>query len=128
MRKILIVLVSLFFWNLEDTFAQKSKKQDTFPTYEQIRGNRNEIYDFVDPRAAAAGQKPAYKVISPYYDAFNYPADSTTYYLNGRKVKNKKVAEAQVKEKAGNIERVMVGEVDESGMRVIEIDYEPKKE
>ncbi|WP_439556853.1 hypothetical protein [Dyadobacter sp.] len=116
-----------------DTSAQKARKDEAFPTYEQIRGNRKQIYDYVEPVQFSNGNpigevdKPTQTLISRHHSPFSFPADSTTYYLNGKKSKSQKVAEAELLEKAGNVERVMIGEVDKKGRRVIEIDYEPKK-
>ncbi|KQS33305.1 hypothetical protein [Dyadobacter sp. Leaf189] len=114
--------------------AQKSKKGDSFPTYEQIRGDRREIFDHVAPvqvvdqNVAGETGKLHVPVTLRRFDAFGYPPDSTIYYLNGRKIKSQKAAEAELREKAGNVERVSIGEVDKKGMRVIEIDYELKKQ
>ncbi|WP_031526273.1 hypothetical protein [Dyadobacter crusticola] len=135
MKKHLIHCCALLFLLLfaADAEAQKARKDDSFPTYEQIRGNRREIYDYVAPVQVSNRNDiheigpPTVRLISRHYNAFSYPADSTIYFLNGRKIKNQKTAEAELRQKAGNVERVMIGAVDEKGMRVIEIDYEPKK-
>jgi hypothetical protein len=135
MKTLILFFVFLFLLlNSQNVHAQKKvKKGEQFPTYEQIRGNRHETYDYVAPRALVnsnSGQewdKPNLQRISRFYNAFEYPDDSTTYYLNGGKVKNRKIAEAKLKEEAANVDRVMIGAVDEKGMRIIEIDYEPKK-
>jgi hypothetical protein len=134
--KTLAFIFSLLFLllNLPDVHAQKKvKKGEQFPTYEQIRGNKQETYDYVAPRTVVNNNstqewdKPNLQRISRFYNAFEYPDDSTTYYLNGRKIKNRKIAEAKLKEEAANVDRVMIGAVDEKGMRIIEIDYELKK-
>lgn len=125
-----LLLLTLF---VSDASAQKAKRDDKFPTYEQIRGNRKQIYDYVEPvqvlNSNPIGEvdKPTRTLISRHHSPFSFPADSTTYYLNGKKSKSQKVAEAELLEKAGSVERVVIGEVNQKGRRVIEIDYEPKK-
>lgn len=135
MKTYLAYISALLFLTLfvPDTSAQKARKAETFPTYEQIRGNRKQIYDYVEPVQFSNGNpigevsQPTRTLISRHHSPFSFPADSTTYYLNGKKAKSQKVAEAELLEKAENIERVVIGEVDRKGRRAIEIDYEPKK-
>jgi hypothetical protein len=106
--------------------AQKSKK-DTFPTYEQIRGNKAETFDYVGPGGSSWTVVKGEMVASPYLNAFNYPEGSAVYYLNGKRMKSKKRAEKELEEKCGNVESVSIGPVETNSKRIIRIDYEEKK-
>jgi hypothetical protein len=106
--------------------AQKSEK-DTFPTYEQIRGNKAETCDYVGPGGNSWTVVRREMVASPYLNAFTYPEGRAVYYLNGKKMKSKKRAEQELNEKCGNVESVSIGPVETGGKRIIRIDYEEKK-
>lgn len=110
------------------SFAQTKKKDDNFPTYDQIRGNRAETVDYVSPAGGEWIRVKRDVVVSPYFNAFSFPDDSVTYYLNGKKVKGKKKAEKELEEKSMNVENVSVGPVEDNGKRIIRIDYKPKKD
>lgn len=105
---------------------QGPKGGDHFPTYEQIRGNKEYRGDFVSPPIMNNGDPaPPSRTIwmDRYWNAFNYPKDSVTYFLNGRQAKSAGHAKKELDTKGARIERVSVGAVDEQGMREIEIDY-----
>lgn len=111
--------------------ARTQGRKDTghFPTYDEIRGNKAETVDFVAPRALSDGYiVPPSAIVKrdKYWNAFNYPADSTTYYLNGRKAKSQKTARKELDQQPTVIERVMIGAVAADGTREIEIDYRVK--
>jgi hypothetical protein len=106
--------------------AQKSKT-DTFPTYEQIRGNKAETFDYVGPGGNSWTVVRREMVVSPYFNAFTYPEGSAVYYLNGKRMKSKKRAEQELNEKCGNVESVSIGPVETNGKRIIRIDYEVKR-
>ena len=106
--------------------AQKSKK-DTFPTYEQIRGNKAETFDYVSPGGNSWTVVKREMVVSPYFNAFTYPEGSAVYYLKGRRMKSRKRAQQELNEKCGNVESVSIGPVESDGKRIIRIDYEAKK-
>ncbi|MCF2491069.1 hypothetical protein [Dyadobacter sp. CY347] len=130
-------MIIFFFIAFIPAFAQ-TKKKDSFPTYEQIRGNKSEIYDFVAPQSINANPVSAIPETGKYnlirrtnvtehrFDVFGYPKDSVTYILNGRKEKNAKRAETELKTKSSNITNISIGAVDEKGRRVVRIDYEVK--
>lgn len=120
------LMLVLFVQNI--SFAQTKKKDDKFPTYDQIRGNKAETVDYVSPAGGEWQRVKRDVVVSPYFNAFSFPEDSVIYYLNGKKVKSKKKAEKELDEKSLNIENVSVGEVGENGKRMIRIDYEPRKD
>jgi hypothetical protein len=120
------LMLLVFVQNI--SFAQTKKKDDNFPTYDQIRGNKAETVDYVSPAGGEWIRVKRDVVVSPYFNAFNYPDDSVTYYLNGKKVKGRKRAEKELEVKSLNIENVSVGEVGGNGKRIIRIDYEPRKD
>lgn len=125
----LICATTIASLQYHEGFAQNKKKGDSFPTYEQIRGNKKETVDYVVPRGqGAVTLVPRETVPKTLRGAFTYDEDSVTYILNGRKVRNKKKAENEVNRTDIRIDRVSVGEVGKDGKRVIEIDYEPFKE
>ena len=108
------------------TGRQVRKDKGHFPTYEQIRGNKSETVDFFAPPTISNGDVAAASTIvrrDRYWNAFNYPADSTIYYLNGRKAKNQRAARKELDQKTIIVERVMIGAVATDGTREIEIDY-----
>ncbi|MCF2503332.1 hypothetical protein L0663_08090 [Dyadobacter sp. CY107] len=116
-------------------FAQ-IKKKNSFPTYEQIRGNKSETYDFVAPQSIQANPTSAVPETGKYtlikrsivtehgFDVFGYPKDSVTYILNGRKERDAKRAEMEIRTKSRNITDISIGAMDGRGRRVIRIDYE----
>ncbi|SKB59493.1 hypothetical protein [Dyadobacter psychrophilus] len=116
-------------------FAQK-KEKGSFPTYDQIRGNKSEIYDFVAPQSIQVNPTSAVPETGKYtlikrsivtehgFDVFGYPKDSVTYILNGRKEKDAQRAEKEIRTKSKNITDISIGAVDSKGRRVIRIDYE----
>jgi hypothetical protein len=120
------LMLLVFVQNI--SFAQTKKKDDNFPTYDQIRGNKEETVDYVSPAGGEWIRVKRDVVVSPYFNAFNYPDDSVTYYLNGKKVKGRKKAEKELDERSLNIENVSVGPVGENGKRIVRIDYEPRKD
>ncbi|MCF0054006.1 hypothetical protein LXM25_28290 [Dyadobacter sp. LJ53] len=91
-------LVVLFVSTLHSLCAQ-TKKKDAFPTYEQIRGNKSEIYDFVTPQSVPANPTSTVPKSGKYtltkrsivtehgFDLFGYPQDSVTYILIDYEVK-----------------------------------------
>lgn len=130
---LVVMLVSTFI-----SVSAQTKKKDTFPTYEQIRGNKSEIYDFVTPQSVTANPTSAVPETGKYsltkrsmvtehgFDVFGYPKDSVTYILNGRNEKNAKRAESEIRMKSKNITDISIGAVDGRGRRVVRIDYEVK--
>ena len=135
MKQAGIYLIVLFLTASGPAFAQ-TKKKDSFPTYEQIRGNKSEIYDFVAPQSIQVSPTSAIPETGKYnsikrsiltdhgFDVFGYPKDSATYILNGRREKNAKRAETEIRTNSKNITDISIGAVDERGKRVIRIDYE----
>lgn len=119
----LMLLLSLLSFGIS---AQNSRK-DHFPTYEQIRGNRAETIDYVSPGGDSWTVVKRETVVSPYFNAFNYPEGSAIYYLNGKKLKSKKSAEKELNDKCENLESVSIGPPEANGKRIIRIDYESKK-
>ncbi|WP_353721867.1 hypothetical protein [Dyadobacter sp. 676] len=100
------------------------------PAYEQIRLDPAHMNDLVVPQTMQGDFLPrasSYSVImkSQYFGAFDFPADSVSYFLNGKRIKNKKRAEKEIKENAESVERVSIGEAGPDGRREIEIDYNP---
>ncbi|NIJ52214.1 hypothetical protein FHS68_001370 [Dyadobacter arcticus] len=78
---------------LTNCIAQNKKDSSHFPRYEEIRGNKSEIIDYVAPRKSSSDYQQVItetRILDRYWNAFNYPADSTVYYLNGRQVKSKR--------------------------------------
>ncbi|WAC11953.1 hypothetical protein [Dyadobacter pollutisoli] len=120
------LMLVLFVQNI--SFAQTKKKDDNFPTYDQIRGNKAETVDYVSPAGGEWLRIKRDVVVSPYFNAFSFPDDSVTYYLNGKKVKSKKKAEKELEEKSMNVEKVSVGPIEDNGKRIVRIDYEPRKD
>jgi hypothetical protein len=109
--------------------AQSKKAKSRFPKYEEIRGNKGEINDFIEPRTLNNDYKPVLTKtiqVDKYWNAFNYPANSTVYYLNGKQVKSQKDAKKELDEQSASIERVSVGAVNPNGKRDVEIDYHVK--
>jgi hypothetical protein len=109
--------------------AQRKENIERFPTYEEIRGNKKEINDFVVPSTLNTGYEPIVAktvVLDKYWNAFNYLADSTVYYLNGKQAKSQKSAKKELNGQSLEIERVSIGAVGSNGKREIEIDYRVK--
>ena len=137
MKSFCLILIIVFTGTFHFLSAQ-TKKKESFPTYEQIRGNKSEIYDFVSPQNAPGNPTAAVPetgkltvtkrsiVTDHKFDLFGYPQDSVTYILNGRKEKNAKRAETEIRTKSRNITDISIGAVDAKGMRVVRIDYEVK--
>jgi hypothetical protein len=126
-RDIVFVLALLTLASCART--QGRKDAGYFPTYEEIRGNKAETVDFVAPRTLSNGYvapPSAIVKLDKYWNAFNYPADSTTYYLNGRKAKSQKTARKELDQQPTVVKRVMIGAVAADGTREIEIDYHVK--
>lgn len=114
---------------LTNCIAQNKKDSSHFPTYEEIKGNRSETIDYVAPRKLSNDDQPVITktlTVDKYWNAFNYPADSTVYYLNGKQVKSLKAAKKELDERSVNIERVAIGAAGPKGMREVEIDYQVK--
>lgn len=111
---------------LTPVFAQSQK--DRFPTYEQIRGNKEETVDYVHPNGGSWTVVRRKMPASRYLDAFSYPDKAALYFLNGRKMKNKKSAEKELRENGGTVESVSIGPVESNGKRIIRIDYEVVKD
>jgi hypothetical protein len=135
MRSILSIILNALLMVLvilTNCIAQKKKDSSHFPTYEEIRGNKNEIIDYVAPRKASNDYGQVITetmILDKYWNAFNYSADSTVYYLNGKQVKSQKDAKKELDERSVKIERVAIGAVRLNGKRDVEIDYQlkPKK-
>jgi sulfur carrier protein ThiS len=108
--------------------GQNKKKDDSFPTYEQIRGNKEETVDYVSPYGSKTWTVVAKQTYKPYLNAFGYGEDSVVYVLNGKRVKSRRKAEFEINRKDIRVERVSIGEVGKAGKRIIEIDYAPFKE
>ncbi|MCF2498809.1 hypothetical protein [Dyadobacter chenhuakuii] len=137
MKQAGIYLIVLFLTASGPAFAQ-TKKKDSFPTYEQIRGNKSEIYDFVAPQSIQVSPTSAIPETGKYnsikrsiltdhgFDVFGYHKDSVTYILNGKKVKDAKRAEAEIRTNSRNITDISIGATDAKGRRVVRIDYEVK--
>ncbi|WP_026630621.1 hypothetical protein [Dyadobacter alkalitolerans] len=135
MRQARICLIVSFFAALTSVSAQ-TKKKDPFPTYEQIRGNKSEIYDFVAPQSVRINPVSAVPETGKYnyikrsiltehgFDVFGYHKDSVTYILNGKKVKDAKRAETEIRTNSRNITDISIGAVDGRGKRVVRINYE----
>lgn len=133
-------IIILLLTSINQLVFAQTKKKDSFPTYEQIRGNKSEIYDFVAPQSIQASPLKAVPETGKYnlirrsivtehgFDVFGYPKDSVTYILNGRKEKDAKRAETEIRSKSKNITDIAIGAVDGRGRRVIRIDYEVKSE
>jgi hypothetical protein len=107
------------------------EKGINFPTYEQIRGERIYTNDIVVPQNSSNDMLPrtsrsSERIVSKYFGAFDFPADSVTYIVNGRQAKDQKSAEKEVKAYAAKIERVSISEADGNGKRFVEIDYSEK--
>lgn len=104
------------------------EKEVNFPTYEQVRGNKLYTNDVLEPRSTPNDHLPrtsgtSTRVISKYFGAFDFPADSVVYIVNGRQSKDKRSAEKEVKAHAAKVERVSIGEAGPDGKRFVEIDY-----
>lgn len=109
--------------------AQPKDNIERFPTYEEIRGNKKEINDFVAPPTLNVGYEPTTVktvILDRYWNAFNYLADSTVYYLNGKQAKSQKNAKKELDRQSAEIKRVSIGAVGSNGKREIEIDYRVK--
>lgn len=105
-----------------------STNDDNFPTYEQIRGNKQHWHDQVLPHTAQNDYLPRTSsnsavIRSRYFGAFDFPGDSVVYIVNGRQAKNKKSAETEVKKHASKIDRVSISEVGPDGKRFVEISF-----
>ncbi|NIJ55231.1 hypothetical protein [Dyadobacter arcticus] len=112
---------------LTNCIAQNKKDSSHFPTYEEIRGNKSEIIDYVAPHKSSSDYQQAInetRILDRYWNAFNYPADSTVYYLNGRQIKSEKEAKKELDKRSAKIERVVIGAVGTNGKREVEIDYQ----
>jgi hypothetical protein len=122
------LMVLVIFTNC---IAQSKKDSSHLPTYKEVKGNTKEIFDFVAPRTLSNNYEPISTEeikVDKYWNAFNYPADSTLYYLNGKQVKSQKAAKKELDERSVTIERVSIGEVGPMGKREVEIDYQVKPE
>ena len=89
---------------LTNCIAQNKKDSSHFPTYEEIKGNRSETIDYVAPRKLSNDDQPVITktlTVDKYWNAFNYPADSTVYYLNGKQVKSLKAAKKELEDCLG---------------------------
>lgn len=129
-RKVLFLSASVLLL-LGCARKRAGEKDINFPTYEQIRGDKIYTNDVLEPRIAPNNHLPrtsgsSSRVISKYFGAFDFPADSVTYIVNGRQSKNQKSAEKEVKAHAAKIDRVSISEADQNGKRFVEIDYSEK--
>ena len=137
MKKLSSLIVITLLSAFSSVFAQ-AKKKDNFPTYEQIRGNKSEIYDFVAPQSIRVNATSAVPETGNYnlikrtivtehgFNLFSYQQDSVLYILNGRKEKNVKRAETEIRTNSKNITDISIDETDNKGKRTIRIDYEVK--
>lgn len=106
--------------------AQSKKNSSHFPSYEEVRGNKKEIIDFVALQTSSNDNQPVVKKtiqVDKYWNAFNYPAGSTVYSLHNKEVKNQKAAKKESDERSVDIERVSIGAVEPKGKHEVEIDY-----
>lgn len=132
MRSILIIILNallMVLLILTNCIAQKKKDSSHSPTYEEIRGNKNEIIDYVTPRKASNDYRQVITetmILDKYWNAFKYSADSTLYYLNGKQVRSQKDAKKELDKRSVKIERVAIGAVRLNGKRDVEIDYQVK--
>jgi hypothetical protein len=132
MKSTLSIILTAFlmvFMIFTSCIAQSKKVNSHFPTYEEIRGNKREVNDFVEPRTLNDDYQPVLTKtiqVDKYWNAFNYPANSTVYYLNGKQVKSQKDAKKELDEQSAGIERVSIGAVNPNGKREVEIDYHVK--
>lgn len=106
---------------------------ERFPAYGEIGGHKKEINDFVAPPMLNAGCVPTVVktvILDRYWNAFNYLAESTVYYLNGKQAKSQKNVKKELDQQSVEIERVSIGAVGSNGKREIEIDYRvrPRKQ
>jgi hypothetical protein len=127
MRKLRFLSMSMLVLLIQNICFAQNKKDDNFPTYEQIRGNKAETVDYVSQGGGSWFVVKREVTAASYFGAFSYPAETSVYYLNGKKVKDKKQAEKEIEEKSLNVENVSIGPVERDGKRVIRIDYVPKE-
>ncbi|KAB7730929.1 hypothetical protein F5984_08840 [Rudanella paleaurantiibacter] len=99
------------------SFGQSQPSQDRFPTYDHIKPNPNEIYDYVNPDRSIPRQSKA------VFNLFSYPEGTTTYKLNGQIYKSTEQAKRAFLQKGRQIEQFTVGKPDTDGKRLIEITY-----
>ncbi|MCE7065403.1 hypothetical protein [Dyadobacter sp. CY326] len=137
MNTFFLITITCLLASYGDALAQ-AKKKDSFPTYEQIRGNKSETYDFVAPQNVRSGAPHSVPATSEFhlikrsivtehgFDVFGYPQDSVLYFLNGRKEKNAERAEKEIRTKSKNIRDISIGAMDAKGKRTIRIDYDVK--